>query len=68
MTGVQTCALPISLGSLAAGALTVWLGAGTAILLLGSIGLVAAFGVVAVPAVRRLPRGTGDAQPAAPAG
>jgi MFS family permease len=47
----------IPLGSVAAGALTAVLGAGTAILLLGAAGLLAAFAVITVPAVRRLPRG-----------
>ncbi|MGT2426826.1 MFS transporter [Amnibacterium kyonggiense] len=51
----STGALP--LGSVAAGALTATLGAGPAILLLGTAGLVVAFAVIAVPAVRRLPRG-----------
>jgi MFS family permease len=51
----STGALP--LGSVLAGALTAWIGAGTTILLLGGAGLVAALAVVAVPAVRRLPRG-----------
>jgi hypothetical protein len=51
----STGAMP--LGSLAAGALTSVLSAGAAILLLGGAGLVAAFAVIAVPAVRRLPRG-----------
>lgn len=50
-----TGAMP--LGSVAAGALTSVLSAGSAILLLGAAGLVAAFAVIAVPAVRRLPRG-----------
>lgn len=45
------------LGSVAAGALTSVLSAGSAILLLGGAGLVAAFAVILVPAVRRLPRG-----------
>jgi MFS family permease len=59
----STGALP--LGSVAAGALTAWLGAGAAILLLGTAGLVAACAVIAVPAVRRLPRGPlpADAEP-----
>lgn len=52
----STGAMP--LGSVAAGALTAVLSAGSAILLLGGAGLVAAFAVIAVPAVRRLPRGT----------
>ncbi len=47
----------IPLGSVAAGALTAVLGAGSAILLLGAAGLVAAFAVIGVPAVRHLPRG-----------
>ena len=45
------------LGSVAAGALTAVLSAGSAILLLGAAGLVAAIAVITVPAVRRLPRG-----------
>jgi MFS family permease len=51
----STGAMP--LGSVAAGALTSVLSAGSAILLLGGAGLVAAFAVITVPAVRRLPRG-----------
>lgn len=51
----------IPLGSVAAGALTAGLGAGTAILLLGAAGLLVAFAVIAVPAVRRLPRGPVEA-------
>lgn len=54
----------IPLGSVAAGALTAVLGAGSAILLLGGAGLVAAFAVIAVPAVRRLPRGPEAAEEA----
>ena len=51
----STGALP--LGSVLAGALTAWTGAGTTILLLGGAGVLAAVAVTAVPAVRRLPRG-----------
>jgi len=51
----------IPLGSVAAGGLTALLGAGTAILVLGAAGLVVAFAVVLVPAVRRLPRGPVEA-------
>jgi MFS family permease len=54
----------IPLGSVAAGALTAVLGAGSAILLLGAAGLVVAFAVIAVPAVRRLPRGPAAAEEA----
>ena len=51
----STGAMP--LGSIAAGALTAWLSAGAAILLLGAAGLAAALALITVPAVRRLPRG-----------
>jgi hypothetical protein len=51
----STGAMP--LGSVAAGALTSVFSAGSAILLLGGAGLVAAFAVITVPGVRRLPRG-----------
>ncbi|MFD1722030.1 MFS transporter [Amnibacterium endophyticum] len=59
LTSVGT--LPI--GAVLAGALAEWFGAGTAILWMGAAGLVCALGVVAVPAVRRLPRGTPSATP-----
>ncbi|WP_158590080.1 MFS transporter [Amnibacterium setariae] len=54
----------IPLGSVAAGALSALAGPGAAILVLGAAGLLVAFAVVAVPAVRRLPRGSGAVEAA----